>query len=431
MPATLDLNDFAKLLKPGMTVFVQGAASEPTELVAALARESSACEGIRFISMLLPGVNRRDYSALGPNASATYFFVTPDIAPAIASGRARLLPLQYSQIISYLQSGTKIDLALIQASPPDTHGRCRLGLSVDFVPAVVDVATTVIAEINHAAPFPTDSATIAFDRIHYILPTSHVLIPYSASGDSSEADAIATAVATLIEDGDVIQIGIGKVPNAVLKSLGRKRDLGIHSGMITDPIMSLMKSGVITGVRKSIDRNKVVTGLALGSQELYDFSAQRDDVAFRPVDYTHNVGIIAQIDNFVAVNSAIEVDLFGQVNSEGIGGRQFAGIGGLADFARGAQLSRGGRSIFALAATSNRGTNSRIVPTFGPHQAATISRSDTDFVVTEFGVADLRRRSADERAQALIAVAAPSFRKSLEDAWDRTRRAQFEIAGRT
>lgn len=430
MPATLDLNNFAKLLKPGMTVFVQGAASEPTELVAALTRGSPACDGLHFISMLLPGVNRCDYSALSANASATYFFVTPDIAPAIAAGRARLLPLQYSQIISYLRTGVKIDLALIQASPPDAHGRCRLGLSVDFVPSVVDLATTVIAEINHAAPFPADSATISFDQIDYILPTSHALIPYKASGDSGGADAIAAAVATLIEDGDTIQIGIGKVPNAVLKALAHKRDLGVHSGMITDPIMSLMKSGVITGARKSIDRNKVVTGLALGSQELYDFAARCENIAFRPVDYTHNVTVLAQIDNFVAINSAIEVDLFGQINSEAIDGRQIAGIGGLADFARGAGLSRGGRSIFALAATSNKGATSRIVPTFGAHQPATISRTDTDFVVTEFGIADLRARSADERARSLIAIAAPGFREPLEDAWERTRRAQFEMAGR-
>jgi 4-hydroxybutyrate CoA-transferase len=426
MPATIELQDFPSFLKPGMTVFVQGAASEPTDLLSTLAGVSKACDGVHFTGMFLPGVNRNDPTTLSARASATYFFITPENSGSVASGKARFVPLHYSRIPFYFRDVAAIDMALIQVAPPDERGRCSLGVSVDFVPGILEKAgSVVVAEINQSMPPPLGSPTIPFDRIDIAVRTDHPLIAFDQSAASEEFAVIGAAVAALINDGDVIETGIGKVPTAVLRALGGKRDLGIHSGMISDPIIELMESGIVTGARKSIDQGKVVTGVALGTDRLYDFVGRTPDILFRPVDYTHNVNMLAQIENFVAINSAIEVDLFGQVNGENLNGRQVSGVGGLVDFMRGARESPGGRSIIALTATGKGGTTSRIVPTLQSGQTASTLRADVDFVVTEHGTVDLRYKSVDERAEALIAVAAPRFREMLEQAWRPLRRAHL------
>lgn len=425
MPTTIERQDFPSFLKPGMTVFVQGAASEPTDLLSALADAGETCDGVHFTGMFLPGVNRSDPATFSTGASATYFFVTPENSGSIATGRSRFTPLHYSRIPFYLRDIATIDMALIQVAPPDKRGRCSLGVSVDFVPGVVEKAGLVVAEINQSMPSPPGSPTIPFDRIDIAVYTDHPPIAFDQSEASEEIAVIGAAAAALINDGDVIETGIGKVPTAVLRALGGKRNLGIHSGMISDPIIELMESGIVTGARKSIDHGKVVTGVALGTDRLYDFVGRTPDILFRPVNYTHNVNVLAQIENFVAVNSAIEVDLFGQVNGENLNGRQIGGVGGLVDFMRGARESPGGRSIIALTATGKGGTTSRIVPALQPGQTATTLRVDVDFVVTEHGTADLRYKSVDERAEALIAVAAPRFRERLEQAWRPLRRAHL------
>jgi 4-hydroxybutyrate CoA-transferase len=418
VPEIIDLHDFPGVLRTGMTVFVQGAASEPTDLLSVLASSRHVCDGLHFTGMFLPGVNQTDLTTLGPNASATYFFITPANTDSVARGAARFMPLHYSRIPHYLQDFSAIDMALIQVAPPDARGQCSLGVSVDFVPDILEKpGVAVVAEINRSMPSPPGSPTIPFDRIDIAVHTDHPPITYGQPAASEELATIGAAAAALIHDGDVIETGIGKVPMAILRALGGKRDLGIHSGMISDPIIDLMESGVITGARKSIDRGKVVTGIALGSDRLYNFLSRNLDILFRPVTYTHNVTVLAQLANFVAVNAAIEVDLFGQVNGETLNGRQVSGVGGLVDFMRGARASAGGRSIVALTATAKGGTLSHIVPALQPGQTATALRVDADFVVTEHGTADLRYKSVDERAQALIAIAAPQFRAMLQQAW--------------
>ncbi|KAB2877607.1 MAG: acetyl-CoA hydrolase/transferase family protein [Pseudorhodoplanes sp.] len=425
MPAIIELQDFPSLLKPGMTVFVQGAASEPTDLLSALGHSGRAFHGVHFTGVFLPGVNKLDLASLGAGASATYFFVTPENTGSVATGQARFVPLHYSRIPRYFREMAAIDIALIQVAPPDERGQCSLGVSVDFVPGILERAGRVVAEINQSMPSPPGSPTIPFDRIDIAVRTDHPLLSYRQSDASAEVTVVGTAVAALIDDGDVIETGIGKVPTAVLQALGGKRDLGIHSGMISDPVIELMESGVVTGARKSIDQGKVVTGIALGTDRLFNFVRHHPDILFRPVDYTHSVAVLAQIDNFVAINSAIEVDLFGQVNGETLNGRQVSGVGGLVDFMRGARESSGGRSIIALTATGKGGEISRIVPALKPGQTTTTLRVDVDFVVTEHGTADLRYKSVDERAAALMGVAAPRFRQMLEEAWGPLRRAHL------
>lgn len=417
MPQNIEAPEAAALLKPGMTVFVQGAASEPTHILGAIADAPGAADGVHFVYVFLAGINRFDPAVLSDRARATCFFVTAQNRASVAAGKTRFLALHYSRIFTYLRDAAQIDLALVQVAPPDREGRCSLGVSVDFAPSALAKAGTVVAEINRAMPAPPGSPTIPYEAIDFAVHTDHPLVTYEETPPPEEMTAIGRSVASLIEDGDCIETGIGRVPGAVLAALGGKRDLGIHTGMVSAPIIQLMEKGVVTGARKNIDQGKVVTGVALGGAGFFDFLGASPSILFRPADYTHDVATIARLDNFVAVNSVLEVDLFGQINAETQAGRLTGGTGGLMDFMRGARLSKNGRSIVALRASGAGGTVSRIVPALGAGQMVTGARTDVDFVVTEHGIADLRYQSVADRAQALIAIAAPDFRDQLERAW--------------
>ena len=417
MPQMIQAREAAGLLKPGMGVFVQGAASEPSHILGAIHDAPGAGAGVDFHYVFLAGINRFDPTSLDEDARATCFFVGAQNRASVAAGRTRFLALHYSRIFTYLRDQAPLDLAIIQVAPPDENGRCSLGVSVDFAPLAMDRAGCVLAEINPAMPAPPGSPTIAHEQIDYAVETDHPLVTYQDSPVPAEMVEIGRHVASLIEDGDCIETVIGRVPSAVLAALGDKRDLGLHSGMVSAPITRLIEKGVLTGARKSIDRGKAVTGVALGGPALFDYLGGAPDVLFRPVDYTHDVATIARIDNFVAVNSVLEIDLFGQINAETQGGRLTGGTGGLMDFMRGARLSKGGRSILALRASGAGGTVSRIVPALGQGQMVSGARTDVDFVVTEQGIADLRYLTPDARAQALISIAHPDFQDELSRAW--------------
>ncbi len=436
------------LLRPGMSVYVVGSVNEPLALIEALAAAPAASAGVTYIAQLVPGINRGDLSALHPEARLATFFATPEIGPALAAGRVDFLPIQYRLIYDYLRDHAKIDLVLAQLAPPDGDGNCSQGLSVDFLPAVIDKAGIVVAEINRAMPAPPGAPTVPLARVDYAVetdrpvPTMPAIAPtvplarvdYAVETDrplpvmpvmapSAAARAIGRLIADLVHDGDCIETGIGAIPSAVLAALGDKNDLGLHSGMIADGVMELAEAGVLTGAAKPIDRGKIVTGLTLGSAALYAWAGRARQVRYRAVDYTHDVGQIRQIDNFVAINSALEVDLFGQINADMLAGRQVSGTGGSVDFMRGAARARNGRSIVALTATAARGSVSRIVPALAAGTAATALRTDVDYVITEFGAARLRHLPVAARAEALIAIAAPAFRDELRERWRSLSRA--------
>ena len=421
MPEEITAARLPELLRPGMTVFVEGASGEPTPLLEALAAAPEASRGVHYVGCRIPGLNAIDPAAFHPDARLTSFFVFGALARSYAAGRVRFLPLHYSGIWQYL-AALPVDIALLQLSPPDAHGLCSLGVSVHFVPAVLPQAKLLVAEINQAMPRPPASYAIPYRRLDYVTLTERPLLSAPAGPPSAEADRIAAHVASLIADGDTIQIGIGRLPAAVLGALGHHRDLGLHSGLVADQVADLHAAGVITGARKSQDRGRMVCTAAIGTERVYRWAGGCAELELAPVGYTHDLRVLAQQDNLVAINSVLAVDLDGQANAETLYGRQVSGTGGLLDFVRGARLSQGGRSILALPATAAGGQASRIVARFGAGEVVSCPRADADIVVTEHGIAQLRGRSLAERARALLAIAAPALRKSLERQWTEGRR---------
>ncbi|MBT7286831.1 MAG: acetyl-CoA hydrolase/transferase family protein [Rhodospirillaceae bacterium] len=421
MPKIIAATDLANLLQPGLTVFVQGAVGEPLALGQALAEAGEASRGVHYVSCLVPGINRTDFAAFHDEARLTAFFVQAELRESFALGKIRFLPLHYSGICSYMQRHEPMDIVLMQVAPPDADGMCSLGLSLDFIPLILNQAKIVVAEVNAAMPSPPGSPKISYDRLDYVVETNRAL-PEMPTGDLPEViSTIGRNVAALINDGDCIQIGIGKVPAAILGSLKDRRHLGLHGGMATDEVADLVDAGALDGSKKSIDTNYMICGAAMGTRRVFDWAADRDDIIFKGADYTHNVPIIAQVDNFVSINSTLEVDLTGQANSETVGGRQISGTGGLVDFVRGARMGNNSRSVLALSATAARGKISRIVPTLSDGAVVSCPRADIDYVVTEFGAARLKDKSVDERAEALIAIADPSFQDDLQRQWRQQR----------
>ena len=422
MPQKITAARLPDLLRPGMTVFVQGASGQPTPLLQALAAMPEASDGVHYVGCFIPGINAIDPASFHANARLTSFFVFGDTARSHAAGKVRFLPLHYSGIWGYL-AGLAVDLALIQVTPPDRGGRCSLGVSVHFVPAVLDRAKVVVAEVNATMPRSGHSYEIPYDRLDYVVETERPLVTLATGGLPPETRRIGAHVAGLIDDGDTIQIGIGKVPAAVLAALRERRDLGLHGGLVSDEVADLDEAGVLTGARKSHDPGTMVCTAALGGPRVYDWAGRCPTLRFAPVSYTHDVRVISRIDNFVAINSVLSIDLTGQANAEMLGGRQVSGTGGLLDFVRGARLAKGGRSILALPSTAG-GRSSRIVSRLGESDVISCPRADADIVVTEHGVARLRDKSVDERADALIAIADPAFRDGLADQWAALRRGR-------
>jgi 4-hydroxybutyrate CoA-transferase len=417
MTRWIEAEDAGALLKPGMTVFVAGVTSEPLEILEALENRGEHCAGVRFVSVTIPGINQGDFSALHQDARCTAFFATTGNRRSIADGRTEFIPMHYSSIYRYLERDLKIDAAVMQLSPAGQDGMHSLGISADFAPAVLDKAGFIIGEVNERQPGVQDAPQLPASGLDYAVACERPLATLARADTSDIAVKIGGHVAELVTDGNCIQVGIGAIPDAALAALSDRNDLGIHSGMISDAVMDLARSGNINGCRKSIDRGRVVSGATLGSQELIDWAAEAPQLSVRPVGYTHDSAVIAQIENFVSINSALEIDLFGQINADMLGGRQVSGTGGSVDMMRGAALSPGGKSVVALSSTTGDGKISRIVATLARNAATTALRTDIDYVVTEYGARRIRHLPVMERAAALIEIAHPDFRDSLRAEW--------------
>ncbi len=410
MPRTIAPAEVAGLLKPDLAIYAPGAAGESPLLVDAIRAAPDASADVRFIGVWIPGINRVDYAGLHPTARSTAFFVGPALRDSFAAGRIDYVPLSYHATYAYLRDHARIDLALLHVSLPDAEGRVSLGVANDFTPAIVNKAAIKVAHVNPSMPRTAGAATLSLADLDYVCEEACPL-----QGTQAKEDAVFSAigehVATLVEDGDTVEVGVGGV-QGVVSRLGGKRNLTIHAGLISDAVLSLTEAGAIA------DRpGAITTGVAWGSERLYAFVAEDPRVRFAPVGWTHDVGTLRAIRRFIAVNAVIEVDLLGQANAEMIGGRQISSAGGITDFMRGARLSPGGLAVVALPAAARGGSVSRIVPCLEPGTAVSVARGDMDVVVTEFGVADLRTASVDRRADALISVAAPQFREDLRAAW--------------
>src|SRR6266700_4858990 len=363
-------------------------------------------------------------------------FVATSERPAINAGRASYIPIFLSSIPKLFMPGgpAPLDVAFIHVSPPDKHGFCSMGPSVDFSRAAVDNARHVVALVNPHVPRVYGHGFVHVSRLDYAVQWDRPIyaVPGEATDDTQRV--IGRHVAELIEDGSTLQFGIGAIPDAALQLLTDRRDLGIHTEMFSDGVIDLVERGVITGARKALDRGKIVSCFVMGSQRLMDFLDNNPAVKLYPVTYTNNPQIIRRFDRFVSVNSALQVDLTGQVCAESIGPIQYSGVGGQMDFMRGAALSRRGRPVLALSATARApktsgetrpskyalppvdGKISRIVHTLMPGAAVTTTRAHVHYVVTEYGTAMLLGLSLAERARSLIAIAAPQFREQLERA---------------
>jgi 4-hydroxybutyrate CoA-transferase len=414
MRESLSLERVPELLAPGQRVFLGGASNEPEGLLTAVAAEPDAARGVTFVQFPLAALNRRDPSAFADGARLETFFMAPQLEAGLAAERVAFLPMQLRAIYDHL-SRTSIDLAFIQVGR-DAAGVLRLGPNVDFLSAVLGSARCVVAELNHGFLPPAGCPAIEEDQVDYLVETDRPLPELPAPEPDDASRSIARTVSSLVRDGDCLQTGIGAIPAAVLAALDEKNDLGLHSGLIDDGGMTLIEKGVINGTRKTRDRGIHTTGMALGSRELYDWLAEREDVEFRSANYTHEVSVIREIRGFVSINSAVEVDLFGQVNAEYTRGRQLSGPGGSVDFMRAARSAPEGRSIIAMTATARGGTVSRVVPKV---ELVTALRTDVDLVVTEYGVADLRSAPVHARAEAMVGIAAPNFRDELRGQWER------------
>jgi GNAT superfamily N-acetyltransferase len=306
-----------------------------------------------------------------------------------------------------------IDVALIQTSPPDGHGHLSLGVSLDIVKAAVENAACVVVQVNDQMPRVHGDSFISIDKIDYILPYNEPLLEYTPLPNLGVTDRIGKNIARLVEDGDTIQVGYGSVANSILESLAQKKHLGVHTELFSDGIAALMKKGVIDNTRKTVNRGKSVASFCMGHKETYEFIHDNPDIEFRTIDYTNSPIVIAQHENLVAINGALEIDLTGQATAESIGKVFYSGIGGQADFMRGAFLSRNGRAVLALSSTAENDSISKITPALKEGAGTTLIRGDIHYVVTEYGIAYIHGKSIRERAMDLIAIAHPKFRPWL------------------
>ena len=356
----------------------------------------------------VPGINAIDLSRLHPTAQVTGLFMQAGFSAAQREGRFRALPMSYSGFVRHLRENVDIDLAVVQVAAPDARGLCSLGPAVEFMPIALSKSRRRLGLINNATPALTGSVGVPYDSFDYVCEVDTPLPEYLTAVDA-ETELLASHVATLVEDGCVLQLGLGKVPTALTASLATRRGLRMHSGMLSDGFLDLAASG-------ALDRDFPHTACVLvGSRDFYVRAAEFTPLRVQGCEITHDVAVLARHERLVAVNSALEIDLFGQCNLEHANGTAVSGIGGAADFARAARLSPAGRSIIALNARHRNG--SRIVPTLATPSVTSLSRVDVDYVVTEFGVARLDTASVHERAQNLIEVAAPEFRSDLRARW--------------
>jgi acyl-CoA hydrolase/ribosomal protein S18 acetylase RimI-like enzyme len=401
-------------IAPGRRILLGSGAAEPLTLVNALVECGSHLADNEIVHLLTLGPApyvRPEYEGRFRHSA---FFIGRNTRDAVQAGRADFIPVFLSEIPRLIQSRRlRVDVVLLQVSPPDRHGQVSLGVSVDVVRAAVDSADLVIAEVNPAMPRTFGDSVVRVEDIDWLVPVSTALPELLPEALDPTSLAIGRHVASLIPDGATLQTGIGKIPHAIVQALGGRSDLGVHTEMLSDSIVDLVEAGVVTGRRKTLLPGKIATSFVMGSRRLYDWVDDNPLVELRTSDFTNDPVIVARNENMVAINSALAVDLTGQVAADTVGGRFFSGIGGQVDFIRGAARSRGGRPIIALPATAKRGSVSRIQSVLEAGAGIVTSRGDVHYVVTEYGVADLWGKNIRERTTALIEIAHPDFRPEL------------------
>ena len=409
-------------VQDGTQIFVHGGAATPSLLLEALAARGPSLREVGILHLHTEGAAPHLAPELAGHLRHRALFIGANARQAVNEGRADYIPVFLSDIPRFIRSGRlPVQVAFINVSPPDAHGFCTLGVSVDATLAAVHAADVVVAQINAAMPRVFGDGILHADEIDYGVACD---IPPGAVAPhvASEVELrIGQRIAELVPDGATLQMGIGGLPGAVCAALGDKRNLGIHTEMFSDGVVDLVERGVVTGRDKELNRGKIVASFVMGSPRVYRFLDDNPQVELRTADYTNDPDIIRRFRKMVAINSAIEIDLTGQVCSDSIGERLYSGVGGQVDFIRGAALAEHGRPIIALPSTAHQGKTSRIVAELQPGAGVVTTRAHVHTVVTEHGVAELEGRGIAERARALIAIAAPELREGLTAAARRLR----------
>lgn len=410
------------LLKSGQNVFIHSVAAAPRILIDAMVKRAEDLRDVKIFHLHTEGeapYTRPEYEGVFHHNA---FFIGSNVRKAIAEGRGSYIPVFLSEIPRLIRQGiVPIDVALVTVSPPDQHGFCSLGTSVDATRAAIDTASVVIAQVNKYMPRTHGDAQIHYQRLTRMVEYDNPLYTHDPGTITPIEEEIGKNVASLVEDRATLQLGIGNIPNAVLASLQNHKDLGIHTEMFSDGVIPLVEKGVITGKYKKKHRGKIVSTFALGTQQLYDFMNDNPGLAMLEVDYTNDTSIIRQNPRTTAINSAIEVDLTGQVCADSIGEHMYSGVGGQMDFMRGASLSEGGKPIIAMPSTTTKG-KSKIVSYLQKGAGVVTTRAHVHYVVTEYGIAYLYGKSIAERAKELIRIAHPDHREQLNrECFDRFR----------
>ena len=410
-----------RCVQSGMRVYIQPGCAEPETLVEALMQRAPHVQDVEIVHMMTMGKAPYVAPEMAGHFRHNAVFIGGNVREAVNEGRADYTPVYLSEIEELFESAMPLDVALIEVSPPDSHGFCSFGIGVDTTLTAARLARYVVAQVNDQMPRTYGDSFIHVNKIDAIVESSRPLCAMKRIEVTEMQAAIARNVAGLIEDGAVLQTGIGGIPDAVLPLLMDRKDLGVHSELVSDGVIPLIDAGVITGARKNFKPRKIILGFALGSEKLFDYVDNNPIFEFHPTAYTNDPALIARNDNMVAINSALQVDLTGQVCSDSIGTYFYSGIGGQVDFLRGASRSKGGKPIIALSSTAKNGTISRITPMLEPGAGVVTSRGLIRYVVTEYGVAYLHGKSIRERAKALIDIAHPKFRNELYEYCEHTK----------
>lgn len=421
--------DAVKAIQSHSRIFVHTAAATPTVLLEALAKRANELDDIEFIHLHTEGRAPQVEAALAGKWRDSSLFIGANVRKAVQEGRADYIPIFLSETPLLFRRGIlPLDVALVQVSPPDKHGYCTLGVSVDCSLAAVEKAKLVIAQVNPRMPRSHGDGLIHKSQIHYGVEVDMPIFEIAPEPLDETALAIGKYVAGIIEDGATLQMGIGTIPNAVLASLTEHKRLGIHTEMFSDGVIPLVESGVITGEGKRIHPHKIVATFAMGTRKLYDFIDDNPQVAMLDVQYVNDTAVIRRNPKVTAINSAVEIDITGQICADSIGAKMYSGVGGQMDFVRGASLSEGGKAIFALPSTTSKG-ESRIVPLLKPGAGVVTTRAHVHYIVTEYGVVNLYGKSLRERAELLISIAHPNHREMLmKAAHERFGSKQFALA---
>jgi acyl-CoA hydrolase/RimJ/RimL family protein N-acetyltransferase len=402
----------------GDRIFVGTGCGEPQYLVKALINyvesDPKALLDAEVLHVWTLGLAPYTAEKFKSNFRHNSFFVGGNTREAINKGFADYSPVFLSQVPGLFRSrAIRIDVALVQTSPPDMHGNMSLGVSVDIVKAAVESARVVIVQVNNNMPRVHGDGFIHINDVDFIIPHDEPLLEYKDNVPDEIAHKIGKYVSRIVQDGDTIQVGYGSLPNAILSNLKGRQDLGVHTELFSDGITGLMKNGVITNKRKNIDKGKTIASFCMGTMETYEYINDNPGIEFKTIEYTNNPFIISQIKNMTAINSALEIDLTGQATAESLGKTIYSGLGGQADFMRGTVVAQGGKTILVLLSTAREGKVSRIVPFLEEGAGVTLTRGDIHYVVTEYGIAHLHGRNVRERAMALIAIAHPDFQPWL------------------